>query len=169
MEALETGWTEDFDKSQAQDELVATMDVDSIRVNLVRLGNDNRIEGVSAQDVCLERSNVLSKEEIIGLVERNCLVDGTRFRLASVIMFNVDLDESTVRTFIVKEALEAGSSFLSSSDMVSDLHIRPTVHVLHDLNCVYLFFRPPPSITHAGTRRIRFRSCNIKKTRHKRV
>ena len=169
MENLETGWIEDFDKSVVQEELVTVMDVDSLRVNLVRLGYGNHIEGVSSLDICLEKSNVLSKEEIIGIVERNCMVDGTRFRLSSVVLFNVTIDESSVRTFVVKEALEAGMPFLSSSDMVDDLQIRPTVHVLHDLNCVYLFFKPPPGITHAGTRRIRFHSGNAKKTRHKRA
>ena len=169
MESLETGWTEDFDKTLAQEELITVMDVDTVKVNLVRLGYDNHIEGVSSQDVCLEKTNVLSKEEIIGIVDRNCMVDGARFRLSSVVLFNISVDESSVRSFVVKEALEAGTPFLSSSDMVNDLQISPTVHVLHDLNCVYLFFKPPPGTTHAGTRRIRFRSGNVKKTRHKRA
>ena len=53
MDTLETGWVEEFERNEARDQLTSVMDVDSIRVNLVRLGSENRIEGVSALDLCL--------------------------------------------------------------------------------------------------------------------
>lgn len=169
METLETGWVEDFEKNEVREELTSVMDVDAIRVNLVRLGFDNRIEGVSALDLCLAKSNFVSKEELIELSERNSVIEGCKFRLTSVLVFNIGIDHDSVREFVLKGDKAAGEQCLKASDMVSDIELNPSVHLLHDLNCIYLFFKPPPGVTHACTRRIKFRTGHGKKTRHKRV
>jgi hypothetical protein len=169
METLETGWVEEFEKNEVRDQLTSVMDVDSIRVNLVRLGSDNRIEGVSALDMCLGKSNFVSKEELIELSERNSVIGGSKFRLTSVVVFNIGIDHESVREFVQKGDKAAGEQCIQASDMVSDIELDPSVHLLHDLNCIYLFFKPPPGVTHACTRRIKFRPGHGKKTRHKRV
>ena len=169
MESLDTEWVDEFERREAESELTSQADIDTIRTHVIRIGAGREVEGVSSDDLRLADTNRISKEELIGAAMKHRTHNGVKYRLMAVACYNVALNDDTVSSFVESSGDDPDFDFLTCRESIDDIVLSPTVHLLHDLNALFLFFRPPPGVTQTCTRRVRIGRKLGRKTRCKRV
>ena len=70
IEDLDVSWSDEFLEKQKKYELFNEQPIDTIKVNMMYLNTSSEIEYVKACDICLDTSNKLSKEELLGFYEK---------------------------------------------------------------------------------------------------
>ena len=85
--------------------------------------------------------NIISKEEIIGIIKRNSYVNSKQYFLLSLLKININLEPGDIRYFLKENDLcQIGSSFLTPNKTIDDIVFKKTINMFQDLNDILIVF-----------------------------
>jgi len=151
-EKLDTSWLNNFKKAEANYNAYYKEHVTSVNVFLLYVNKANELIAVDKKHCLLEEANI-KKERIIKLIKDYQWRDEVKYKLDSLLRFNMDLNPEEISDFVYESASHESAShepvehesashgrFLSTEKYLQDIHYNSSIPIFHDLNAFYVLF-----------------------------
>ena len=158
---LDTSWIDDYEDIEKKYEMFYKENIASINVIMIYVNDKLEIEKISQRDLDLNTYNVISKDEILDLVNTNSSVGDIKYSLLSLLTYNINLGHSDLKQFLESDIESAsGGEFLHSLTSLQDIKLNPSIQLFQDINSLVVVYyekssKPPNSKTkHSTTKKV---------------
>ena len=170
---MDTQWMERFTQQEQEYRYFYREPVYFVQLRFVYVNADNEIEKVQSEFCTLQHQNVVSREEMLGILKR-CRVDessGKHYSLLSLLQYNITLDPRQVQAYVQHKIDCDFWRIIKHFDAVT---FQPTIESFNDLNellfVLYEKSQVPPSRDQNMTDIASVASdnhCNVPPTNHR--
>ena len=139
-ETLDNSWIIDFEKKEKLYQDFYTDDVYFIHLHFIYIQKNMEIEKIREETFFLKTANTITREEIIGLFKNNSLVDNIKYRLFSLLLFNLSLKPEDIPFFLREDDdlnNQESKPFLKIIKHIETITLEKTISMFHDLNSLY--------------------------------
>jgi hypothetical protein len=140
-EVLDEEWINEFDKT---DKLFQDFYLDDIYytdIHFVYINTSNDIEKIKEEHFLLSIPNYISREEIIGLLKRNTILNNKKYSILSILKCNVTLKPEEIRNFLKSSNLtDYLDNFLVPIKNIDAITFEKTISMFQDLNDLLFIF-----------------------------
>lgn len=128
---LDTRWIDEVDKYND----FYVDDIDSISIQYIFLNGDGEIQNIEEEITLLHTPNLLRKEEILFKI-KNKLQDVKKYKLHSMIQFNVSLNEQETIALHNDDNIDF-DNYIHELVTIEDINWKRTSNLFKDMNCLY--------------------------------
>jgi len=140
-EVLDEEWINEFEKT---DKLFQDFYLDDIyytEIHFVYINTSNDIEKIKEDHFLLSTPNYISREEIIGLLKRNTIVNNKKYSLLSILKCNITVKPEEVKNFLKSSNLtDYLDNFLVPIKNIDAITFEKTINMFQDLNDLLFIF-----------------------------
>lgn len=140
-EVLDEEWINEFDKT---DKLFQDFYLDDIYytdIHFVYINTSNDIEKIKEEHFLLSIPNYISREEIIGLLKRNTILNNKKYSILSILKCNVTLKPEEIKNFLKSSNLtDYLDNFLVPIKNIDAITFEKTISMFQDLNDLLFIF-----------------------------
>jgi hypothetical protein len=138
---LDDEWIRNFEKSDQLLKDFYTDDVYYTNLHLIYINKNSEIEKIKEEKFIMQAPNLITKEEIIGILKRNSYNNSKQYFLLSLLKINIDLVPSDIRYFLKEDNyLNFSDSFLTPNKNIDDIVFKKTINMFQDLNDIIIVF-----------------------------
>ena len=137
---FDTDWINEFEKVDKDYASFYLEDLNYVKVTIVYVNNNNELEKIKEEKLFLQKSNNISREEIIGILKRNNTKDDNTFTIMTMLKYNFDLEPIDVRNFLLNSNNSEGDDYLSVVKDVDEIVWNRTISMFQDLNNLIIIF-----------------------------
>jgi hypothetical protein len=134
---LDTEWINDFKKDDKIYNEFYKDNVEQIKLFFLYISSTNVLETIKKDSIFLDTGGVLKKDKIISLIKKNQIFNGIKYKLLSMLRFNIDIEPEEINDFVV---VDGSSRFLTIEKYLNDIKYSDTISIFQDLNCLYFIF-----------------------------
>ena len=160
-------WIDEFELNDKEYEQYYNDDVHSIKLHCVYINKESEIVQIKEEVVELTNPNIISCDEICGILNRRGINNGKKYTTHSILKYNIDIEPMGVKHFIKRNSNNTPSDskstpYLTIVENVDAIPIKKTIHMFQSLNDIFIFFyerskpnsssSPPSSIQHKTRR-----------------
>lgn len=140
-EVLDEEWINEFEKT---DKLFQDFYLDDIyytEIHFVYINTSNDIEKIKEDNFLLSTPNYISREEILGLLKRNTIVNNKKYSLLSILKCNITLKPQEIKNFLKSSNLtDYLDNFLVPIKNIDAITFEKTINMFQDLNDLLFIF-----------------------------
>jgi hypothetical protein len=112
-----------------------------VNINILYINKDNNIEKVSEEIFFMRNPNIISREEIIGIIKKNSMINDNIYSLLSLIKFNITLNPEDINLFLKTNNFDYyNEKFCTTLKHIDAIFFEKTVITFQDLNTLFLVF-----------------------------
>jgi len=137
---FDTDWINEFEKVDKDYASFYLEDLNYVKVTIVYVNNNNELEKIKEEKLFLQKSNNISREEIIGILKRNNTKDEKTFTIMTMLKYNFDLEPTDVRNFLLNSNNSESDDYLSVVKDVDEIVWNRTISMFQDLNNLIIIF-----------------------------
>ena len=165
---IDDSWIKEFKKREDIYNDFYKEETNSIKLFFLYVNTSNTLESIKTDSLILEEKGVVTKDQLVSLIKKNQRNNSIKYRLLSLIKFNIDVEPNDILTFI--EGGDSNSNnFTTSEKYLDDIKFQDTICMLQDLNSLFLvFYEDKHKKSQSTTKKIMFNS-SMRKTRRKRT
>jgi hypothetical protein len=168
---LDTSWINEFEAIDNEYKSYYSESLEFINMNCIYLNAANEITNVHEEKVIFLNKGILSREEVVGLIKRNSIIDSLKYSLLSILVFNINIEPDNLKTFFKNNKSDKpniGSQFLNSIKNIDTITFDKSISMFHDINNLYLvFYKKDPLVKKSGaTKRRSLSSFTKTKRKH---
>lgn len=146
-ERLNTQWIEQFKREEDDYNDFYKEPVTSIKVFFLYVNKNNELEHIYS-DLCLLIDNrVIKRETIISLIKHNQYFHSIKYKLLSILKYNIDLEPNEVTNYIYettsRETETPPSMFFTAEKYLNDIYFADSINMFQDLNALFFIFCEP--------------------------
>ena len=149
---LDMSWIVETERLSKIDHNFARENMNEIRLHSIYINKMNHIDKIvsAVQPLTIvDLSNMImgfTNDFVIKLVENSKTINGIKYKLLDILVFNVDLEPENIQTFsqIKPTQLELpdfSSRFLKTYSVIQDIKIPASIFIFHNLNAIYMIFQ----------------------------
>jgi len=138
FEELDTSWLNEFETIEKDYKSYYTEDLLFIRVNYIYVNKKQDITNIYEEKHLFKKPNILIKEDLIGLIKRNSIVNQTKYSLLSILKYNINIEPHNLKTFFRSKNNNIGNQFLESVKNINDVVFDKSISLFHDLNSLII-------------------------------
>jgi len=141
FEQLDDLWINEFEKNDKPYNDLYKDNIFSININIFYINKDNDIEKVTEESFLLHKPNIISREEIIGIIKKKSIMNGNNYSLLSIIKYNITLNPEDIHLFLRTSNFDYyNDDFLTSLKNIDTIVFDKTIVAFQDLNTLFLLF-----------------------------
>jgi hypothetical protein len=164
-EVFDESWIKEFEQEDKEYDMFNEEENDSIRVNILYINKSNELERITEKNIKLASPNKIKKEELIRLIKENEKQDKIKYKLISLLVYNLTLKHDELKNFL---RYDNQYNFMTSLKNIDDYGINSTIHCLQDVNTLFILFNEDDEKkTGKHTKRIKFNLLAGKTRRRK--
>ncbi len=139
---LDTSWIDEFEKSDNEFKSYYTEDVAFINLHCVYINNSNEIIKVHEEKLLFNTPGRLTREEVLGLIKRNTVLNNKKYSLLSILKFIINVEPINLKTFLRSPApsLHIGNQYLQSIKNIDAIVFDKTIGLFQDINDLLIIF-----------------------------
>ena len=138
---LDDDWIHNFEKSDLLYKDFYTDDVYYTNLHLIYINKNSEIENIKEEKFIMKVPNIITKEDIIGILKRNSTNNSKQYFLLSLLKINIDLVPTDIRYFLKDDNnLKFSDSFLTPNKNIDDIIFKKTINMFQDLNDILIVF-----------------------------
>jgi hypothetical protein len=138
---LDIKWIEEFESLDENYKNFYSEDITCITFNNVYVNKDNEIEKIKKDKLLLAEPNYISREEILGILKRNCKSsDNKRYTVLSILKYNINIDPSDVQSFLRTPGDLDSNEYLKSLTNIDAVSLDPSISMFQDLNEIIIIY-----------------------------
>ena len=165
---IDDSWIKEFKEREDVYNDFYKEETSTIKLYFLYVNTSNTLESVKSDSLILEEKGIVTKDQLISIIKRNQRSNNIRYRLLSLIKFNIDVEPNDMLTFI-QEDDKSGDNFTTSEKYLNDIKFHDTICMLQDLNSLFfVFYEDKRKTPQSTTKKIIFHS-GMRKTRRKRT
>jgi hypothetical protein len=151
-EPLDDSWFNEFAKSEKLYQDFYKDDNYYTDVHYIYVNTDNNIVKIGQETFLFNAKNVISRDDIVGLIKRNSEVDSVKYSIMSILKYNNTLEPESIKQFVYNDH---EMSYMSSITSIDSIKFEPTINMFQDLNdLLFIFYEKPAKTTHNSTKKI---------------
>lgn len=150
--SIDLDFIEEFDKTMMQYKDFYKENVETIRVKILYVNKDNKLELIKHDDLILKTPNIISCCELIKILKFNNNVMNKCYKISSMCLYNVSIETDNIEK--IKE-----EDFLVDINHINDVIIEPTINILQDLNELLIVFKEK-EINRVKSKKVRIKISN---------
>lgn len=132
---LNDDWINNFEKTDKLYQDFYKDDVYYANLQFIYLNRSNEIDKIKQETFLMTIPNMISREEIIGILKKNLIEDDKRYTLLSILRYNIILDVEDVKNFVIKKnSLLLTDNFLTVIKNIDAISFKKTINMFQDLN-----------------------------------
>jgi hypothetical protein len=132
-------------------------DITEIKIYFFYINKEEVLEKIEETTLILNEKNKISKEELTEEIYKY----RKYYQLFHILSYNIDLDPAHLVQYINDVHHD---DYLKEIPHLQTIQLKPSVHLLNDINCVYILFKESPTNHYAKTKKVTFQLTNKKKT-----
>lgn len=152
-EKLDDTWIKKFAES---DKLYLDFYKDDVYytdIHFVYVNKKNEIVKINQESFLFNNKNYISRDELVGLIKRNSIVDSTRYSIMSILKYNITLEPNDIKRFVCGEDDE--TSYMIPVSNIDTIKYDKTINMFQDLNdLLIVLYEKPASNPNNSTRKI---------------
>lgn len=110
--------------------------VESIKVYNIYISKKNKIEAINKHILLLD-NGVLSKKNLVELINTNKTKDSINYKLVSLLKYNIDIKPESIYDFLENKL---NNIFLLKINTLKDIVYNKTITFFQDINSLYIIF-----------------------------
>jgi hypothetical protein len=152
FDELDTSWLQEFQKIDKNGVgYYTTENLLFIKVHYIYVNEKQEITNLYEEKYFFKKPNVLPKEDLIGLIKRNTVINSKKYSLFSILKYNINVEPHNLKTFFkVKNPTQSnnnnGDPYLQSIKNIDDVFFNKSMAMFHDLNNLIIIFLDKGSI-----------------------
>lgn len=140
--------------------------VASIAIYLLYVSKTNELQHLQSSRCLLAEKGLLKREIIISFIKRYQHKYAIKYKLLSLLRYNIDLEPTEINDFLEEDIVFNDSRFITSEKYLNDVTYKDTINMFQDLNALYfIFYEEPVNSAHQLTRRVILTNAATHKTR----
>lgn len=136
-EKLDDSWIIEFATSEKLYQEFYKNDIYYIDIHYVYINSSNEIVKINQDTFLFKDKNYISREDIIGLIKRNSIVDSVRYSIMSVLKYNITIETENIRYFLKNGVVE---NYLTPVKNIDTIKFEKTINMFQDLNDLLFIF-----------------------------
>ena len=137
---IDETWITEFKKNEELYNDFYKDKVDQIKLFYLYVSSSNIIESTKKDSIQLDDDGILKKNKIIALILQNQIYNSIKYKLLSLIRFNIDIEPENINEFVYNNNADTPSQFITSEKYLNDIKYSDTINIFQDLNCLYFIF-----------------------------
>ena len=139
---LDIKWIEEFESLDENYKTFYSEDVKCINFNYVYINKDDEVEQIKKEFLMLKEPNYISREELVGILKKNCKAHSKSYTVLSILKYNIDIDPEEI-THLLKTSQD-DNKFLKSLTNIDAIPLEKTISMFQDLNEIIVIFYEKP-------------------------
>jgi hypothetical protein len=135
---LDTNWIDEFESLDEDYKEFYTEDVTYIKFNYIYVNKESDIEKIKEETILLKEPNYISREEIIGILKKNCKNATKTYTILSILRYNIDVEPIDVCHFL--KTKQEDEIFLKSIKNIDAITLDKSISMFQDLNEIIIIF-----------------------------
>jgi len=139
FEDLDISWlyeTEKYDNCKTY----YTEDLIYVKINFIYVNRSHEITNMREDKYIFKKTNILTKEDLIGLIKRNNIINKKTYSLLSILKYNINIEPHNLKYFFKTKKDNIGNTYLQSIKHIDDIIFDKTITMFHDLNNIMIIF-----------------------------
>jgi len=139
---IDETWINEFKKNEELYDDFYKDKVEYIKLFYLYVSSTNCIESTKKDSIQLDNNGILKKNKIIALILQNQNFNSIKYKLLSLIRFNIDIEPENINEFVynTNTHTDKPSQFITSEKYLNDIKYSDTINIFQDLNCLYFIF-----------------------------
>jgi hypothetical protein len=166
---LDDSWINDFEKTDNPYNDFYKDNIFTANINILYINKDNDLEKVSEEVFLMRTQNIISREEIIGIIKKNSMINGNNYSLLSIIKYNIVLNPEDITTFLKTSEIDYYNDyFFTTLKHIDTIYFEKTINMFQDLNTLFIIFYEKDKVNESAssiknnTKKIYLRQINSK-------
>jgi len=141
---LDDDWISHFEKSDKLYKDFYKDDIYFLNIHFVYVNKLNEIEFVKQENFLMTEKNYIKREELIGILKHNTILDNTKYSLLSILRYNIIMEPDDILSFLKSE--DYNGDFLSPIKNIDNIKFEKTINTFQDLNdLIFIFYEKETS------------------------
>ena len=168
---LDDEWIKTFENNDKLYQEFYKDDLYHINLRTIYINRNNEIDKIKNESFLLTEPNKISREEILGILKNNSIDNETKYRLLSILRYNINLEPDEIKNYLINKD---NQTYLSIIKHIDTITFDKSISMFHDLNdVIFVFYEKSNEIikkdSNNTTKKIYLRCLNTnKKTLKKR-
>jgi hypothetical protein len=134
---LDDEWINEFEKTDKLYQDFYKDDLYYLNVRVIYVNRDNEIDKIKQETLLLSMKNVISREEILGILKKNSIDNERKYSLLSILRYNIVLEPDDVKNYLLNKVSRDYLSIIKNIDTIT---FEKSINMFHDLNDIILIF-----------------------------
>ena len=141
-EILDDDWLTKFSETDKLYQDFYKDDVYYTDIHFVYINKNNEIVKINQESFLLKNKNYIMREELVGLIKRNSIVDSTRYSVMSILKYNITLDPTNIKSFVFGG--DHDEVYMTPIKNIDTIKFDKTIHMFNDLNDLLIILYEKP-------------------------
>ena len=141
---LDSSWLQEFQKIDKNGiSYYNTENLLFTKIHYIYVNGNREITNLCEEKYLFKRPNVMLKEDLIGLIKRNTIVNCRKYSLLSILKYNINIEPHNLKNFFKSNKPANNNSrdtFLQSIKNIDDIFFDKSITMFHDLNDLIIIF-----------------------------
>ena len=137
-------------------------------IHFIYINQLDNIEKIREEVFYMKTPNYISRDEILGILKRNCIHNNKKFSILSILKYVIALEPTEVIDFLKNINDDAKYDFLTSIKHIDAISFNSTISMFHDLTDLFFIFHEKqtynPTNSKSITKKIYLHKHSHKKT-----
>jgi hypothetical protein len=159
---LDYEWINDFENTDKLYQDFYKDDLYYINLRVIYVNRENEIDKIKHDSFLLSNKNIISENEIIGILKKHSIDNERKYSLLSILRYNIILEPDDVKKYLLNKE---NQNYLSVIKNIDDIIFQKSITMFHDLNDIILIFyeKSTEIVKNNNTKKIYLRSLNTNK------
>jgi hypothetical protein len=167
-EELDNTWIKEFENTDKMYQDFYVDDIYYVNVNFIYINKNNEIEKIKEEFFFMQKPNIISREEVIGLLKRNMLDKNRSYKILSLLKYNPCLEPEDIPIYL--KVIDVKNDFLVPVKHIDNITFKKTISMFQDLNTLYfLFLEKSDSLDINTKKNISKKIISYLKTKHRKT
>lgn len=136
-------------------------DATTLNISYIYVSDTKSIERIKKQRIKLQTPKLLSKEELLTIIQRNRIIKQEKYKLLSITLYNLDINQDELTDYMQDyEDITHTSKLLTPCSHITDISIKNTLSMFDDLNTLYIIYYKKTDTPQNTTKKIYM--CEVK-------
>ena len=165
---LDTAWLDDFKKAESIYNDFYKEPVKSINLFLLYVNKENELEHLNTDKYIVQENGIIQRDIIISLIKQYQYLCSRRYKLLSLLKYNIDLEPTDIDNFIEEDFIISDKRFITSEKYLNDIQFDDSIHMFQDLNALFFIFYEEKStaVNSSHTKRVRLSANSNSNSKH---
>tara|TARA_B100001093_G_scaffold24249_1_gene21438 strand:+ start:9723 stop:10226 length:504 start_codon:yes stop_codon:yes gene_type:complete len=157
---IEDSWIKNF---KEQEFIKKYEDTIHISIFFIYINRRNELHIIKQGPTYILQSNQFEKQDLIDNIKKNSFVNNQKYKLLSILKYNVDVDANNLEDFLFKDNYDKYTETIKSLDTIL---FSNSTKMFNDINSLFILYHE--NIKPCYTKKIKINTKSNRKTKSKR-
>lgn len=136
-DAIDSEWIDEYNNLEKDYNKFYKDSQKDIMINLLFINKNNEITHIKQEKINIEPNNTITRNDLVSIIYKN--KNKNKYKLYSILKYNFNIDQNELNLLFNNNVNT--NEYLRKQSYISDITFEDTIHVFHEINAIYIFFK----------------------------